>query len=156
MFHQSSKYSNSSQMYKSRKLSWSERKIRYIYYKLYNDFPEDKWSQSQNRSSNKLEKEQIIFIINKLEEDSTLSSKEISNLIKLEFDLDVRKTTILKCLKSNGYSYKRPKLNLKMKNSKEKWEKICDCVICKIQISMTFSLQMKQASIWITLLEQDG
>ena len=120
MFHQSPKYSNSSQMYKSRKLSWSERKIRYIlnHYKLYNDFPEDRRSQSQNRSSNELEKEQITFIINKLEEDSTLSSKEISDLIKLEFDLDVGKTTILKCLKSNEYSYKRPKL--KMKNSEEK------------------------------------
>ena len=38
MFRQSSKYSNSSQMYKPRKLSWSERKI-YIYilihYRLY-------------------------------------------------------------------------------------------------------------------------
>ena len=111
MLYQSSKYSNSSQMYKSRKLSWSERKIRYIlnHYKLYNDFPEDNRSQSQNRSSNKLEEEQITFIINKLEEDSTLSSKEISNLIKSEFDLDVGKTTILKCLKSNGYSYKHPK-----------------------------------------------
>ena len=81
MFHQSSKYSNSPQIYKSRKLSWPERKIRYIlnHYKLYNDFLEDK--RSQNRSSNKLEKEQITFIINKLEEDSTLLSKEISNLI---------------------------------------------------------------------------
>ena len=83
MFHQSSKYSNSSQMCKSWKLSLSERKIRYTlnHYKLYNDFPDDKRSQSQNRSSNKLEKKQIIFIINMLEEDSTLSSKEISNLI---------------------------------------------------------------------------
>ena len=121
-FHQSSKYSNSSQMYKSRKLSWSERKIRYIlnHYKLYNDFPEDNRSQSQNRSSNKLEEEQITFIINKLEEDSTLSSKEISNLIKLEFDLDVGKTTILKCLKSNGYSYKHPKLKIKNEEQQRK------------------------------------
>ena len=64
MFYQSSEYSNSSQIYKSRKLSWSERKIIYIlnHYKLYNDFPEDKRSQSQNRSSNNLEKEQIIII----------------------------------------------------------------------------------------------
>ena len=91
MLHQCSKCSNSSQMYKSRKLSWSERKIRYIlnHYKLYNVFPEDKRSQIQNRFSNKLEKEQITFIFNKLEDDSTLSSKEISNLIKLELDLDV-------------------------------------------------------------------
>ena len=122
MFHQSSKYSNPSQMYKSRKLSWSERKIRYIlnHYKLYNDFPEDNRSQSQNRSSNKLEEEQITFIINKLEEDSTLSSKEISNLIKSEFDLDVGKTTILKCLKSNGYSYKHPKLKIKNEEQQRK------------------------------------
>ena len=93
MFHQSLKYTNSSQMYKSRKLSWSERKIRYIlnHYKLYNYFPEENRSPSQNRSSNKLEKEQITFIIYKLEEDSTLSSKEISNLIKLEFYLNVEK-----------------------------------------------------------------
>ena len=108
MLRQSSKYSNSSQMYKPRKLSWSERKIRYIlnHYRLYNDFPEGKRNQIQNRSSNKLEKEHYTFIINKLEEDSTLSSKDISNLIKSEFDLNVGTTAILKSLKSNWYSYK--------------------------------------------------
>ena len=69
---------------------------------------------------NKLEKEQITFIINMLEEDSTLLSKEISNLIKLEFDLDVGKTTILKCLKNNGYSYKHSKLKIKNEEQQRK------------------------------------
>ena len=54
---------------------------RVLRYMLYNDFPEEKRSRSQNRSSSKLEKEHVTFIINKLEKDSTLSSKEISNLI---------------------------------------------------------------------------
>ena len=127
MFHQSTKYQNSLQIYNSRKLSWSESKIWRIFkhFKLYNDFPEDKRSLSPNRPSKKLEMKHVISIVNKIEDDPTLSTKKLINLLKSEFDLDVGKTTILKCLKRNGYSYKSPKLKLKneepQRQMRENW-----------------------------------
>ena len=66
MFHQSTKYQNSLQIYNSRNLSWSESKIWRIFkhFKLYKDFPEDKRSLSPNRSSKKLEMKHVISIVN--------------------------------------------------------------------------------------------
>ena len=42
--------------------------------------------------------EHVIFKVNKIEDDPTLSTKKLINSLKPEFDLDVGKATILKCL----------------------------------------------------------
>ena len=61
------------------------------------------------------------YIINKKEEYVTLSTKELSLSIKYEFDLDMNKTKIRKCLKSNGFFYKRSKIKMKMKCLSDNW-----------------------------------
>ena len=67
----------------------------------------------------------VISIVNKIEDDVALLTKKLINLLRSEFDLDVGKTTILKCLKRNGYSYKSPKLKLKneepQRQMRENW-----------------------------------
>ena len=58
LFNKSSKSKNRFQMYNSRKFSWSESKIIYIFkhYQLFNDFSKDNRSLSPNRSPRKWRK----------------------------------------------------------------------------------------------------
>ena len=84
----------------------------------------DKRSFSPNRPSKKLEMKHVISILNKIEDDSTLSTKKLINSLKSEFDLDVGKTAILKCLQRNGYSYKSPKLKLKSEEPQRQMREI--------------------------------
>ena len=63
-----------------------------------------------------MEKKHIEFIIETIEEDSTLSVRKLSEIIISEFNLEVSRTKIVKILKQNEYMYKQAKLKI---NSEE-------------------------------------
>ena len=77
-------------MYQSRKLTWSERKIRdnYYHYKAYNSFPED--LRSRSRSPLKiLNAEQLRYIISEIEMNVSLSTRKISKLLEEHFQIKI-------------------------------------------------------------------
>ena len=80
---------------------------------LYNDFPMDNRSLSPKRTPRKMEKGHIEFIIKLIEENSTLSVRKLSEIIKSKFDFEVSRATIVKILKQNKYMYKQTKLKVK-------------------------------------------
>ena len=91
------------------------------------------------------------YIINKIEEDATLSTKELSKLMKSEFDLDLCKTTIQKCLKSNMFHISTLNKDEKYRALERNERKLKNLVTFKIQISVIYSLLIKQPSKLIIL-----
>ena len=114
MFNNWSKYTNPNQIYKSRKLSWSENKIRKVFkhYKTYNMFPND--HRSRSRSPLKLiEDEHLNYIIDQASNDSSISSRKLAKKFEDNFNIKISKSSICRVLKDNGFYYKSPKLRVK-------------------------------------------
>ena len=110
----SGKYLNASSIYQSRKLKWSRSKIFNVfeYYKLYNSFKNDKRLSSPLRIEKMSDKakEKCIELI---ENDSNMSSRKISVILRDKNLANVSKTTIVNALNKLGYTYKTPKLKIK-------------------------------------------
>ena len=104
MFNNWSKYTNPNQIYKSRKLSWSENKITKVFkhYKTYNMFPND--HRSRSRSPLKLiEDEHLNYIIDQASNDSSISSRKLAKKFEDNFNIKISKSSICRVLKDNGY-----------------------------------------------------
>ena len=106
MFNNLSKYTNPNQIYKSRKLSWSENKIRKVFkhYKTYNMFPND--HRSRSRSPLKLiEDEHLNYIIDQASKDSSISSRKLAKKFEDNFNIKISKSSICRDLKDNGFFF---------------------------------------------------
>ena len=85
----------------SRKLSWSENKIRKAFnrYKTYNMFPNDHRSRSSN-SLKFIEDQHLNYIIDQTSKDSSIF-KESLQKFKIILNFKVSKSSICRVLKDN-------------------------------------------------------
>ena len=67
---------NAEQIYKTRKLSWSERKARTVFDddKIFREFHEDN-RKSQSRSRRKIEDDHVKYILSEVDKNGSLSGK---------------------------------------------------------------------------------
>ena len=118
-------YPSAHSIYKSERLDWGLTKIKktFKHYQMFGTFPEDQ--RSSNSSFKKLRSEHIEYIIQKLNENSSIKCPEITNLLNSRFDLNVSERTIQRWLKEKGYEYSlykvRPKNDLKDQENRLNW-----------------------------------
>ena len=125
MFSNALVYPSAHSIYKSERLDWGLTKIKktFKHYQMFGIFPEDQ--RSSNSSFKKLRSEHIEYIIQKLNENSSIKCPEITNLLNSRFDLNVSERTIQRWLKEKGYEYSlykvRPKNDLKIQENRLNW-----------------------------------
>ena len=105
MFNSKSDYPSAYSIIKSGRLDWGKTKIERIFkiYKTFGVFPDDK--RNTNSPFKKLKAEHLEFIIQKLNEDNSIKSPEIVNLLNNRFDMNISERTIQRSLNEKGYEY---------------------------------------------------